>query len=110
VASAPDQNDFGRGDQLPSVPATITLDRQVAAAALDQAPVEVNVVAEAVEGVLAMPITALVALAGGGYGVYLLDGGARRLVGVTPGLFSETLVQIEGEGIREGSIVEVPAT
>jgi hypothetical protein len=110
VASAPDENDFGRGDGLPTVSATVTLDRQVAAAAFDQAPVEVNVVAESVEGVLAVPITALVALAGGGYGVYLLDGGARQLVGVKPGLFAETLVQIDGDGVREGATVEVPAT
>jgi hypothetical protein len=110
VASAPNENDLGRGNQLPSVSATVTLGRQVTAAKLDQAPVEVNVVAESAEGVLAVPITALVALAGGGYGVYLLDGATRRLVGVTTGLFSETLVQIDGDGLREGSTVEVPAT
>jgi hypothetical protein len=108
VASAPSENDLGRGSQLPSVSATVTLARQAAGAALDQAPVEVNVVAESAKGVLAVPITALVALAGGGYGVYLLDGGTRRLVGVTPGLFSETLVQIDGDGLREGATVEVP--
>ena len=110
VASTPSEAELGRGEQLPSVPATVTLGRRVAAAELDQAPVEVNVVAESVEGVLAVPITALVALAGGGYGVYLLDAGARRLVGVTPGLFSETLVQIDGDGLREGATVEVPAS
>jgi peptidoglycan hydrolase-like protein with peptidoglycan-binding domain len=109
VATAPNENDPGRGSQLPSVSATVTLGRQVAAAALDQAPVQVNVISKSAKGVLAVPITALVALAGGGYGVYLLDGGARRLVGVTPGLFSDTLVQIEGDGVREGATVEVPA-
>jgi Putative peptidoglycan binding domain len=110
VASTPSENDLGRGNPLPSVSATVTLARQVAGAALDQAPVEVNVVADSAKGVLAVPITALVALAGGGYGVYVLDGGTRRLVGVTPGLFSETLVQVDGGGLREGSTVEVPAT
>jgi peptidoglycan hydrolase-like protein with peptidoglycan-binding domain len=108
VAATPSNADLGRGDQLPSVSATVTLGRQVAAAAFDQAPVQVNVVARSAKGVLAVPITALVALAGGGYGVYLLDGGARRLVGVTPGLFSDTLVQIDGDGLREGTTVEVP--
>lgn len=110
VASAPSETDFGRGDGMASVPATVTLGRQVAAAALDQAPVQVNVVEESVEGVLAVPITALVALAGGGYGLYLLDGAERRLVGVDTGLFSDTLVQIDGAGVREGMTVEVPAT
>jgi hypothetical protein len=108
VASTPNEND-PRGGQLPSVPATVTLARQVAGAALDQAPVEVNVVAESAKGVLAVPVTALVALAGGGYGVYLLDGG-RRLVRVKPGLFADTLVQVEGADLREGATVEVPAT
>jgi peptidoglycan hydrolase-like protein with peptidoglycan-binding domain len=110
VASTPDQDNPGRGDQLPSIAATVTLRRRVAGAALDQAPVEVSVVADSVEGVLAVPVTALVALAGGGYGVYLLAGGTRQLVGVTPGLFSETLVQVEGAGLQEGATVEVPAT
>jgi peptidoglycan hydrolase-like protein with peptidoglycan-binding domain len=108
VASAPSEADQGRGEQLPSVSATVTLGRQLAAAGLDQAPVQVNVVARSAKGVLTVPITALVALAGGGYGVYLLDGGARRLVGVTPGLFSDTLVQVDGDGLREGTTVEVP--
>jgi hypothetical protein len=110
VASVPEQADLGRGDQLPLVPATVTLSRQVAASALDQAPVQVNVVERSVKGVLAVPITALVALAGGGYGLYLLEAGGRRLVGVNPGLFSETLVQVDGDGLREGTTVEVPAT
>jgi peptidoglycan hydrolase-like protein with peptidoglycan-binding domain len=110
VASAPTENDRGQGNQLPSVAATVTLGRQLAAAALDQAPVQVNVVTDSAAGVLAVPITALVALAGGGYGVYLLDGGARRLVGVTAGLFSDTLVEVGGPALREGATVEVPAS
>jgi hypothetical protein len=109
VASAPSENEAGRGDGLPSVSATVTLARRVAGAAFDQAPVEVDVVTESVEGVLAVPVTALVALAGGGYGVYVLEAGARRLVGVNPGLFSETLVQVDGGDLREGTTVEVPA-
>jgi peptidoglycan hydrolase-like protein with peptidoglycan-binding domain len=110
VATAPSQNDQGRGDQLPSVSATVTFARAAAGSAYDQAPVEVNVVTASAQHVLTVPITALVALAGGGYGVYLLDGGTRQLAGVTPGLFSDTLVEIKGAGVREGATVEVPAT
>jgi hypothetical protein len=83
-----------------------------AAANLDAAPVTVNVTDRAVKGVLAVPITALVALACGGYGV-LVDQRAtpgRRLVAVTPGLFATTLVQITaGAGsLQAGDLVEVP--
>ena len=108
VAAQPTGNDFGRQGP-PTVPATVTLDRPTAAAALDQAPVQVDVVSAAVTGVLAVPVTALVALAGGGYGVYLREGAGRRLVGVTPGLFSSTLVEVEGPDLHEGATVEVPS-
>jgi peptidoglycan hydrolase-like protein with peptidoglycan-binding domain len=84
-----------------------------AVANLDQAPVTVNVTNQSATGVLAVPITALVALAGGGYGVYVRSGGARRLVAVTPGLFADTLVEIrgsasQGDALHEGDTVEVP--
>jgi len=110
VASAPSPDDQGRGNQLPTIGGTVTLTREVAGAGLDQAPVEVHVTDASVKNVLVVPITALVALAGGGYGLYLLDGGARRLIGVTPGLFSDTQVEVKGDGLRDGSKVEVPAS
>jgi len=96
-------------NEAATVGAVVTLTREVAGAGLDQAPVEVHVTDASVKNVLVVPITALVALAGGGYGLYLLDGGARRLIGVTPGLFSDTQVEVRGDGLREGSKVEVPA-
>lgn len=109
VAAEPTETDERRGQPFASVPATVTLGRRLDGAAFDQAPVQVDVVGDTAERVLAVPVTALVALAGGGYGVYLLDGGARRLVGVTPGLFAGTLVEVTGADLREGATVEVPA-
>ncbi|GIJ54176.1 peptidoglycan-binding protein [Virgisporangium aurantiacum] len=108
VASTPPENNMGRQDAA-SVPATVTLDNPAAAGTLDQAPVQVDITSGTVTGVLAVPVTALVALAGGGYGLYLVENGTRRLVGVTPGLFSDTLVQVDGPDLREGATVEVPA-
>jgi hypothetical protein len=93
------------------VSAQVRLIHPGAAAHLDQAPVTVDVTDRSVHGVLAVPITALVALAGGGYGVWVdgADGpSGRHLVGVTPGLFATTLVQVTAPGLSVGDRVEVP--
>jgi peptidoglycan hydrolase-like protein with peptidoglycan-binding domain len=101
--------DNGRASQ-PSVAGVVSLDHPDVGSRLDQAPVQVNIVSQSVHGALTMPITALVALAGGGYGVYVLSGGSRRLVGITPGVFSDTLVEVKGADIHEGDVVEVPSS
>jgi hypothetical protein len=58
-------------------------------------------------------VSALVALAGGGYAVEVVHGtgaaATRQLVAVQTGLFSSTLVQVSGAGIAAGQRVEVPA-
>ncbi|HEY7046709.1 MAG TPA: peptidoglycan-binding protein [Jatrophihabitantaceae bacterium] len=95
--------------QPASVPAQVSLDRLSVAAGLDQAPVTITVVDRQARNVLAVPITALVALAGGGYAVWVDSGTTRHLVGVTPGLFADTLVQVSTAGLRVGDRVEVPA-
>jgi hypothetical protein len=58
-----------------------------------------------------MPVNALLALSGGGFGVDVVtSSGAIRLTGVTTGLYSATLVQISGPGISAGTKVEVPSS
>jgi hypothetical protein len=62
--------------------------------------------------VLAVPVDALLALAGGGYAVEVVGaGGVHRLVAVTLGLFddAEGLVQVSGPGLQAGQRVVVPA-
>ncbi|GAA2350352.1 peptidoglycan-binding protein [Dactylosporangium salmoneum] len=108
VAEQP-QQDNGRGTQV-LVPGIVTLDNPDVGGNLDRAPVQVSVTDETVTGVLAVPITALVALAGGGYGVYKRSGATRTLLGVTAGLFSDTLVEVHGDGLAEGDDVEVPSS
>jgi hypothetical protein len=66
---------------------------------LDQAPVDVGFAVERREGVLAVPVKALLARQGGGYALELADGGT---VEVTPGLYADDLVEVEGPGVREG--------
>jgi hypothetical protein len=66
-----------------------------------------------VRDALAVPVNALLALAGGGYAVEIADGdGSRHLVPVTPGLFDDAtgLVQVTGSGLSAGQRVVVPAS
>ena len=97
------------GPQLATVPAVVSLDHPSVAAHLDGAPVTVDITDRRVSGVLAIPVTALVALAGGGYGVWVDESGSRHLVAVTTGLFANALVQVTAASLRPGDLVEVPS-
>jgi peptidoglycan hydrolase-like protein with peptidoglycan-binding domain len=111
AGSAQDQGGDGAGIGLATVTVTVGLADPRAAANLDQAPVQVAIATEASRGVLAVPITALLAEPGGGYAVELVEGGGHRRVGVRTGLFDETagLVEVEGDELAERAIVRVPA-
>jgi peptidoglycan hydrolase-like protein with peptidoglycan-binding domain len=70
--------------------------------------VQVSLAVQAARGVLAVPVSALLALAGGGYGLEVVTpSGAHRLVGVTAGLFASGEVQVSGPGITAGARVVV---
>jgi peptidoglycan hydrolase-like protein with peptidoglycan-binding domain len=86
-----------------TIPVTITLDRHVAH--LDEAPVSVELVKGIRREVLTVPATALIATAGGGYAVEALEQDRRVTVPVTPGIFADGYVQVEGAGVREGMTV-----
>ena len=100
----------GSGSGQDTVQITVRLVSPDAAGHLDQAPVTVNIVSAQARDVLAVPISALVALAGGGYAVEVSRGGAVQLVAVRTGLFSQTLVQVSGAGLTAGTRVEVPSS
>jgi hypothetical protein len=92
-----------------TVPVTVRLAHPRLAGHLDQAPVTVNIVSARARNVLAVPVNALVALAGGGYAVQVVQGHAAHLTAVRTGLFGSTLVQVSGSGLQPGVRVEVPA-
>jgi Putative peptidoglycan binding domain len=107
---SPCSSSGSNNSSTPTVTVTISLDSIQAGATLDQAPVNVNITSQTAANVLAVPVNALLALAGGGFGVEVVSGNASRLVGVTTGLYSNTLVQVSGPGIRAGTRVEVPSS
>lgn len=87
----------------------VALDDVTVAAGLDQAPVDIEVVTDSRAGVMAVPVTALLALAEGGYAVEVDDGsGNTRLVPVDPGMYADNLVEITASGLQPGDLVVVP--
>jgi len=111
VAKSTPSNDSsgGSNDTTTTVAVTVSLDHPKDTGALDQAPVDVDITTETARNVLAVPVTALLALVEGGYAVEVQEaGGARHLVRVKLGLFADGLVEVSGSGLRPGMTVVVP--
>ena len=107
-----------------TVPVTVTLTATAASAGaspvggagsdagggLDGAPVTVTFTAARHADVLTVPVAALLALAEGGYGVQVVDGGRSRIVAVHTGLFAAGRVEVSAPGLTAGTLVGVPAS
>jgi peptidoglycan hydrolase-like protein with peptidoglycan-binding domain len=115
VATIPSSNQGNSGGGGSST-ATVAVDVRLlhpAAGTLDQAPVSVSITTASISNALVVPVNALVALAGGGYAVEVVNlAGVHRLVAVTTGLFDDAdgLVQVSGAGLRAGQRVVVPSS
>jgi peptidoglycan hydrolase-like protein with peptidoglycan-binding domain len=97
-----------------SSPSTITFevrpDKPGVAGSLDQAPVDVGVTSERANNALSVPVSALLALRGGRYGVELVRARTTSVVEVTPGLYSDGgYVEIKRGALKVGDVVVVPA-
>ncbi|HWX09378.1 MAG TPA: hypothetical protein VNY33_05320, partial [Gaiellaceae bacterium] len=111
VATVPSNN--GNGSSSPTIEVDVTADRAAATGRLDQAPVDVSITTATVRNVLAVPVNALLALAGGGYAVENVSpAGIHQLVAVGVGLFDDAagMVEVSGNGIAAGQRVVVPAS
>ena len=101
------QGSARRGSHASSV-ITVTPDRPGRTGTGSGVPVQVALTVQSVRHVLAVPVSALLALSGGGYGLELVDAtGRHRLVGVTAGIFAGGLVQVSGAGLAPGTKVVV---
>jgi len=92
----------GEGEAA-TISVTLALSRRVAR--LDEAPVSVELVKSIRRNVLTVPATALTATAGGGYAIEVLTGTRRVALAVTPGMFADGYVQVEGRGVHAGLAV-----
>ena len=99
-------NDGGSGSSgsppAATIPVTVALSGQAATTSgLDQATVSVSFEQQKATNVLSVPVTALLATAGGRYA--LQEAAApHRLIAVSPGLFAAGYVQVSGAGLYGG--------
>lgn len=94
---------------MATVEVEVELDDPTSAGNLDEAPVEIEVVVDSVQAATAVPVTALVALAEGGYAVQVAEpDGTLRLTAVEPGFFADGLVEITAEAVQPGDRVVIP--
>jgi peptidoglycan hydrolase-like protein with peptidoglycan-binding domain len=110
VAKAAPSTSGGDSNAPPTVEVDITPNDSAATGTLDAAPVQVSITTASAPNALVVPVTALLAMPGGGYAVDVVSAGdARRLAKVTLGLFDdgEGLVQISGPDVHAGQQVEV---
>jgi peptidoglycan hydrolase-like protein with peptidoglycan-binding domain len=93
----------------PTVPVTIKLGDPKAAGGLRAAPVEVTYTGEQRKDVLTVPIPALLALAEGGYGLQVVEGGTARYLAVKVGMFADGRAEVSGAGLTDGMTVGMPS-
>jgi hypothetical protein len=113
VASVPaDDPDAG-----PAVDVSIAIDGEIPAvvASFVEIPVTIRVPGESALDALVVPVSALVALAEGGYAVEVVAGATAdgtpttQYVAVEPGLFADGFVAVTADGLDEGDAVVVPS-
>ncbi len=102
----------GASGSTTTIPVQVTLTDPGTAGTLDQAPVTVNITTASVKNALAVPVTALLAQASGGYQVEVVGpGDTRHWVPVEPGIFDDAsgLVQVAGALTQGQRVVVAPS-
>jgi membrane fusion protein, multidrug efflux system len=91
----------------PGLEATVAVTGEHRIPALDGATVNVLFIEQVRRDVLSVPLTALIAIGGDRFAVYVREGAARRQIVVKPGLAANGYVEVEGKGLRPGMKVEM---
>jgi peptidoglycan hydrolase-like protein with peptidoglycan-binding domain len=106
---AESETDPQTGEQSdPTIPLEIRLASGAKTGGLDETPVDVSLEKDRAENVLTVPVSALLALAEGGYAVEVVDAdGSTHLVPVEPGMYADGIVEISGKRIKRGMKVVV---
>jgi hypothetical protein len=109
VGAVAESVDESQGGGDPTVEVLVAVTDPAALGDLQEGPVDVRFVAAERPDVLTVPVAALVALAEGGYGLQVIEGGTARYVAVELGMFADGRVEVSGEGLAEGVTVGMPA-
>lgn len=97
-------------DATATVPVEVTLDDPDAARDFDSGSVDVVLERSREDDVLAVPVTALLALTEGGYALEVADdAGASHLVAVAVGTIADGYVAVTGDDVAAGLHVVVPS-
>ncbi|MEH0841830.1 peptidoglycan-binding protein [Micromonospora sp. CPCC 205711] len=91
-----------------TIPIAITVADQKSLSGAARGAVEVRHVAQERKNVLTVPVSALLALAEGGYGVEVVEAESTRIVAVKAGMFADGRVEVSGPGIQAGAMVRIP--
>jgi peptidoglycan hydrolase-like protein with peptidoglycan-binding domain len=103
-AGAEGTDEVNPGTGNATVPVVITIANQGALAKFEKTPVDVRYVAQQRKNVLTVPVSALLALAEGGYGLEV----AGRILPVETGMVAGGQVEVRGAGIDAGVQVGMP--
>lgn len=91
------------GESDPTIEVTVGLPKSAKVTAFDQAPVDVEFAKDTKKNALSVPVDALLALKGGGYGLERVnDDGGTTIVAITPGVYADGFVEVSGTGVEEG--------
>ena len=95
-------------DDGATLPVELTVTEQKKLGRYQVAKVSVDLAAQTHEGVLAVPVNALVARPGGGYAVTAVTATGTRHLPVKAGMFAGGYVEVSGAGVVAGLTVGVP--